>query len=67
MVSVMNEFGYYACFPESMCYPVKTEREKAIDEIESILTSVHYVSPNHTETWGIANKLYEAGYRKAGE
>lgn len=64
MVSVMNEVNYCTCLPESMCYPVKTEKEKAIEEIENILTSVKCISPDRMETWEIANKLYGAGYRK---
>lgn len=67
MVSVMNKYEQCACFPESMCYPVKTEKDKVIEEIVSIVCSQGFLSQDGTVSWEIANKLYEAGYRKVGE
>ena len=67
MVSVMNEYGQCICFREEMCYPVKTEKEKAIEEMEHIICSVQYVPPSSSFEYEIATKLYEAGYRKVGE
>lgn len=67
MVSVMNENGQCICFREEMCYPVKTEKEKAIEEIVNIVCCQGFLSKNGTVSWEIANKLYEAGYRKVGE
>lgn len=67
MVSVMNEDGQCICFREEMCHPVKTEEEKAIEEIVDIVCSQGFLSINGTVVWEIANKLYEAGYRKVGE
>lgn len=67
VVSVMNEDGQCICFREEMCYPVKSEKEKAIEEIVDIVCSQGFLSKNGTVSWEIANKLYEAGYRKVGE
>lgn len=60
MVSVMNESGSCACFREEMCYPVKTEKEKTIEEMLYIVTQGGTV-------YDIAERFYEAGYRKVGE
>lgn len=67
MVSVMNENGQCACFREEMCYPAKTEKEKALEEMEHIICSVQYVPPSSSIEYELAAKLYEAGYRKVGE
>lgn len=67
MVSVMNECGQCICFREEMCYPVKTEKEKAIDEMREVVCSQGFLSKNGTVSWEIAKKLYEVGYRKVGE
>lgn len=60
MVSVMNEKGQCACFLEEMCYPIKTAKEKAIEEMLYIVTQSGTV-------YNIAERFYEAGYRKVGE
>lgn len=57
MVSVTNEDGQCICFREEMCYPVKTEKEKAIEEMLCFVTQGGTV-------YDIAERLYEAGYRK---
>lgn len=67
MVSVMNEYGQCTCFREEMYYPIKTEKEKAIEEIVDIVCSKGFLSKNGTVSWEIANQIYEAGYRKVGE
>lgn len=67
MVSVMNECGQCICFREEMCYPVKTEKEKVIDEMLEVVCLQGFLSKNGTVSWEIAEKLYEAGYRKVGE
>lgn len=52
--------GVCVVFREEMCYPVKTKKEK---EIEGML---HLVTQGGT-VYDIAERLYEAGYRKVGE
>ena len=53
-------FGVCVVFREEMCYPVKTEKEKAIREMLYIVTQGGTV-------YDIAERFYEAGYRKVGE
>lgn len=61
MVSVMREDGQCACFREEMCYPIKTEKDIFV---ENLLVDFNVSSMNNKE---LAEKLYEAGYRKVGE
>lgn len=67
MVSVMNEYGQCTCFREEMCYPIKTEKEKAIEEIVDIVCSQGFLSKGGTVSWEIAERFYDAGYKKVGE
>lgn len=60
MVSVMNEDRSCACFREEMCYPVKTEKEKAIEGMLYLVTQGGTV-------YDIAERFYEEGYRKVEE
>ena len=60
-------FGVCVVFREEMCYPVKTEKEKAIEEIVDIVCSQGFPTKEGTASWAIANELYKAGYRKVGE
>lgn len=64
MVSVMNENGQCICFREEMCYPVKTEKEKAIEGMLAVITEVYHEDKINKD---IVNLLYKAGYRKVGE
>ena len=58
--------GVCVVFREEMCYPVKTEKEKAIEEIVDIVCSQGFPTKEGTASWEIATKLYEVGYRKVG-
>ncbi|ULG01393.1 hypothetical protein phiA019_0046 [Aeromonas phage phiA019] len=60
-------FGVCVVFREEMCYPVKTEKEKAIEEIVDIVCSQGFPTKEGTASWAIASELYKAGYRKVGE
>lgn len=53
-------FGVCVVFREEMCYPVKTEKEKAIEEMLYIVTQ-------GGTAYDIAKRFYEVGYRKVGE
>ena len=44
--------------------PIKSEREKAIDEIKSIIVSQGWLSADGTVSGEIAAKIYDAGFRK---
>lgn len=44
--------------------PIKTEKERAIDEIKAIVVSQGWLSADGTVSADIANKIYDAGYRK---
>lgn len=57
-------FGVYVVFREEMCCPVKTEKEKAIDEMMAVVTEVYHEDRINKD---IVNLLYSAGYRKVGE
>lgn len=52
-------FGVCAVFREEMCHPVKTEKEKAIEEMLYIVTQGGTV-------YDVAERFYEVGYRKVG-
>ena len=60
-------FGVCVVFREEMCYTIKSEKDKTIEEIVDIVCSQGVLSKNGTVGWEIANKLYEAGYQKVGE
>ena len=53
-------FGVCVVFREDMCYPIKTEKEKAIEDMLYLVTQGGTV-------YDIAERFYEAGYRKVGE
>ena len=57
-------FGVCVVFREEMCYPVKTEKEKAIEGMLAVITEVYYEDKINKD---IVNLLYKAGYRKVGE
>ena len=57
-------FGVCVVFREEMCYPVKTQKEKAIEEMMAVVTEVYYEDKINKD---IVNLLYSAGYRKVGE
>lgn len=59
--------GVCVVFREEMCHPVKTEEEKAIEEIVDIVCSQGFPTKEGTASWAIARELYKAGYRKVGE
>lgn len=61
MVSVMDEDGQCICFREEMCYHVKTEKDIFVENL-LVDFNVSYMSNKE-----LAEKLYEAGYRKVGE
>lgn len=54
-------FGVCVVFREEMCYPVKTEKDIFV---ENLLVDFNVSSMNNKD---LAEKLYEAGYRKVGE
>jgi len=56
--------GVCVVFREEMCYPVKTEKEKAIEGMLAVITEVYYEDKINKD---IVNLLYKAGYRKVGE
>lgn len=56
-------FGVCVVFREEMCYPVKTQKEKAIEEMMAVVTEVYYEDKINKD---IVNLLYSAGYRKVG-
>lgn len=57
-------FGVCVVFREEMCYPVKTEKEKEIEEMMAVVTEVYHEDKINKD---IVNLLYSAGYRKVGE
>lgn len=64
MVSVMNEYGQCICFREEMCYPVKTEKEKAIDKMKEVCDYKGSWSSLYQQ---FASDLYDAGFRFEGD
>lgn len=57
-------FGVCVVFREEMCYPVKTQKEKEIEEMMAVVTEVYHEDKINKD---IVNLLYSAGYRKVGE
>lgn len=55
--------GFWVVFREEMCYPIKSEKEKVIENIVDIICAVQYVPPKSSLEQEIANKLYDAGLR----
>lgn len=59
-----DDDAFYECESRKRLRPLRTEREKAIDEMVHEFI-VHYGDPKGGERYlGIAKKLYDAGYRK---
>ncbi|MGL5015100.1 MAG: hypothetical protein ACRC6V_12565 [Bacteroidales bacterium] len=57
-------FGVCVVLREEMCYPVKTQKEKEIEEMMAVVTEVYHEDKINKD---IVNLLYSAGYRKVGE
>lgn len=57
-------FGVCVVFREEMCYPVKTQKEKEIEEMMAVVTEVYHEDKINKD---IVSLLYSAGYRKVGE
>ncbi len=58
-----TDSGFIWIHSQDECKPIKTEREKAIDEIQDVVCSQGFLSKMDV-SFGIAEEIYNANYRK---
>jgi hypothetical protein len=58
----VNGTEYTGSWDDATFYPIKTEREKAIDDIKSLITKSCGLTEHRIQI--IATALFDAGYRK---